>query len=116
MDSDPDREVEPVDTLDEADGLVPISIKLKSPGGSKTLGIHLRGMGWQANHTGAMDGVRSQIDASSSHMDVPSAQTDVNKSAKAPEIVSTPQQTPKLADIPIENGPQKSQTSSGSAQ
>lgn len=64
---------------------------------------------------GVMDGVRSQIDASSRHTDVPSAQTDANKSAKAPEIVSTPQQTPKLADIPIENGPQKSQTSSGSA-
>jgi len=71
--------------------------------------IHLKQL------VGVMDGVRSQIDASSRHTDVPSAQTDANKSAKVPEIISMPQQRPKLADIPIENGPQKSQTSSGSA-
>lgn len=51
MDRDPDREVEPADTLDEADGLVPISIKSESPGSGKTPGVHLRGMGWQANRT-----------------------------------------------------------------
>ena len=43
--------MEPADTLDEADGLVPISIKSESPGGGKTPGVHLRWMGWQANCT-----------------------------------------------------------------
>ena len=47
------------------------------------------------------DGVGSQTNASSGHKDVSSVQTDANKPANMPDIVSTPQKRQKSPDIPI---------------
>ena len=47
------------------------------------------------------DGVGSQTNVSSGHKDVSSIQTDANKPANTPDIVSTPQKRQKSPDIPI---------------
>ena len=47
------------------------------------------------------DGVGSQMNTLSGHKDMSSIQTDANKPANMPDIISTPQKRQKSPDIPI---------------
>jgi len=49
----------------------------------------------------ATDGVGSHANASSGHADVPNVQTNANKPANTPEIVSIPRKRTKPPDLPI---------------
>jgi len=93
----------------QADGLRGLTDVLRTSNNAETDGMSsgegaetYLGAGDAKRIVNAMGGVGSHANASSGHTDVPNVQTNANKPANTPEIVSIPRKREKPPDSPME--------------
>ena len=99
MDGGTGREVQPTDTPNKPEKLVTLSIKLEDPHNGEIPHVHLRGMNWRACNT---EGLGSQTDASTVHMDACSVKMETETPVNEMESISMCQ-----TDVQMLNSPYK---------